>query len=156
MVAATESKERASHLTPKQKAFADALLSGAEQSEAYRLAYNPHGTPSTTAKEAYRLAGNPKVAEYLAGQRLKQDVGLGLTRAKKRQILKEIAEDPERPARERLMAISIDNLMTGDNKPVRIEGEITLNLIYGALKDSTGLPEPGELEVLDEMTADGP
>jgi len=42
---------------------------------------------------------------------------------------------------DRIQAIKADNDMTGDNKPIRIEGEITLNGILQGLKPTTGLPE---------------
>lgn len=140
-------------LTAKQKAFADALLSGKDASEAYRVAYSPKSTPATIGREAYTLVRVPHVAKYIDEQRSKyakqEEATVGLTRARKREILRTIANDTKASRKDRMTAIQIDNLMTGDNKPVRIEGEITLNLIYGALRDSTGLPAASDLIELD-------
>ena len=58
-------------LTGKQSAFVQAVLKGANQSDAYRLAYNAENMrDSTIWNEASKLFANPKVsARIKAGQR---------------------------------------------------------------------------------------
>jgi hypothetical protein len=58
-------------LTGKQSAFVHAVLKGANQSDAYRLAYNAENmSDSTIWNEASKLFANPKVsARIKAGQR---------------------------------------------------------------------------------------
>lgn len=84
-----------------------------------------------------------------AGGLAREAVEVGLTRAEKRRILKRIATDRKAPRIDRLRAIQLDNLMTGDNKPVRFEGEITLHGIFQALTQTTGLPSANEVIELD-------
>lgn len=71
-----------------------------------------------------------------------------LTRDKKRMILGSIAQDERAPDTARIRAVEVDNTMTGDNAPVRIEGEITLHAIFTALKPSTGLPSADEIKTV--------
>jgi hypothetical protein len=54
-------------LTSKQQAFADGVVSGLSQSEAYRRAYSAEGMkPSAVHTEASALAGHPEVARRIA------------------------------------------------------------------------------------------
>lgn len=100
--------------------------------------------------KAVAVAGAANAADIMAAGAMNREVAeVGMTRAEKRRILKRIANDTKAPRRDRLMAIQVDNLMTGDNKPVRFEGEITLNGIFQALRATTDLPGPGELIELD-------
>jgi hypothetical protein len=58
-------------LTSKQQAFADGVVSGLSQSEAYRRAYSAEGMkPSAVHTEASTLAAHPEVARRI-------DAGLG-------------------------------------------------------------------------------
>lgn len=90
----------------------------------------------------------PEIREALDVAKRIRDAGM--SRAEKRAILKTIANDPKASKQHRIMAIQTDNLMTGDNKPVRFEGEITLNSIMQALDPSTALPSSNELIELGE------
>ncbi len=58
------------NLTPKQRAFANAIVAGKNQTEAYRAAYNCENMkPCNISKEAGILVRNPLVAPYIkAGQ----------------------------------------------------------------------------------------
>lgn len=52
--------------TSKQLAFADAIVSGANPSEAYRAAYScGRMSASSVAREAQRLMSNPKIAPII-------------------------------------------------------------------------------------------
>ena len=80
----------------------------------------------------------------------KAEKSLILSRQRKREILGEIAEDRDAKHGERVMAIKTDNQMTGDDAPVRIEGEITLNAIFQALTTTTGIPDAIEAEIIED------
>ena len=89
------------------------------------------------------------VAVVAAGAVAREVLEVGMTRAEKRRVLKRLAMNPKLPAIDRIRAIQVDNLMTGDNKPVRFEGEITLHGIFQALNSTTGLPDPNEVFELE-------
>jgi uncharacterized protein (UPF0147 family) len=159
-------KSRTRPLTPAQRLFADYVIEGKGKSEAYKLAY-PNGTPNrlTVAKEAHTVSNLPHVAEYIAEALTERRREVLLTRDAKRQILGSIARDPKAPRQARIMAVKTDNEMTGDNAPMRVEGEITLHTIFRALTQSKGLPAPhealeveaspvAEAEMVDDLTPD--
>ena len=54
--------ERHSRLTIKQERFAQEYVATGNASEAYRRAYDTHGSPETVAREAHALVTHPKVA----------------------------------------------------------------------------------------------
>lgn len=122
---------------PQQK-FADGVLSGLNQSEAYRRAYPRAKLSVETA--ASRLAASVKVCQYMQTVRLAEQKRGGLSRQQKREILSEIATSKDVSPGDRVRALQVDNRMTGDDAPMRVEGEITLNSIFQALVPSIGLP----------------
>lgn len=128
-------------LSNEELAFANFIVDGLTQSEAFRRAY-PHTKLKGTALrvQAHKIAHREKVERYIAELRQKTEDARLLTRKKKREILCKIATDGKRKASERIEAIKTDNAMTGDNKPVRIEGEITLYSILKQIAPTTGLP----------------
>jgi len=159
-------------LTPKQARYVEARLLGDKPQVAYAKAF-PGATKGTLKRKPYELERNPRVLVALravrernvklamemagtdsagvlaAGVLAREVVEAGLTRAEKRRILKRIAMDRKAARLDRMRAIQIDNLMTGDNKPVRFEGEITLHGIFQALKSTTALPVAEEVIELD-------
>lgn len=88
-----------------------------------------------------RLRKLPSVTQYIKALESYTIDGLTYTRQKKRERLYLIGEgiEPSSPA-EQIQAIKADNAMTGDDAPVRIEGEITLLGILQSLSPTTGLP----------------
>ena len=52
-------------LTPKQEAFARVYVAAGNASEAYRRAYDTHGSPESIAREAHALINHPKVASRI-------------------------------------------------------------------------------------------
>ena len=58
-------------LTPKQHIFCDGILSGLNQSDAYREAYDvsPDCLPSTVHNAAYALTQNPEIAASIEASR---------------------------------------------------------------------------------------
>ena len=57
-------------LTPKQHIFIDGILSGLNQSDAYREAYDVDGMmPATIHNEAFKLMANPEIATSIEASR---------------------------------------------------------------------------------------
>lgn len=132
-------------LTVKQQHFANLVLTGKKFTEAYVEAYPSSSlSPGALTVEASRLAAHPKVEAYMDGVKAARRKETLLTRDKKRQILGGIALDSRAVDASRIMAIRVDNDMTGDNAPVRVQGEIVLHTIFESLGLSTGLPSAEE------------
>lgn len=153
-----------------EEVYVAARIAGDSPAEAY-LKANPGASKHMMKRVPYQMDKRPRVAALMAqqgfkpvahrrvhilmqeakdaAQRIKE---AGMSRAEKRLILKKIANDPKASKQHRIMAIQTDNLMTGDNKPVRFEGEVTLHSIMKALDSSTSLPAPNELIELDPIT----
>jgi phage terminase small subunit len=110
------------HLTPKQRAFAQNIADGMEQSAAFRAAYGcPNSSPRTIKVNASRMRANPKVAAFVAELQAKQDRVRFLTRERKREKLAAIVEDEKAVKRDVIKAIEVDNVMTGDNAPQQVQ-----------------------------------
>lgn len=140
-------------LTPQQLRFADYLVEGKNPSEAYGLAYpNQSLSPAALKVEAARLKSNAKVVAYVDDCLAERRNESLLTRDQKRQILGGIAKKKSAPEAARIAAIKVDNEMTGDNAPVRIQEEITLYAVFNSLGLSTGLPTAAELDQLKNVT----
>lgn len=113
--------ERARNLTAKQRAFANLVVSGKEQGVAYREAYDcPLSSPTTVNKEASRTAALSHVAAYIAELISKEEKSRFLSRERKRELLAEFAENKRAKPSERVKAIEVDNVMTGDNAPQQV------------------------------------
>lgn len=140
-------------LTPQQLRFADYLVEGMNPKEAYGKAYpNQSLSPNALAVEASRLKANPKVVAYVDDCLAERRNEALLTRDQKRQILGGIAKKKSAPEAARIAAIKVDNDMTGDNAPIRIQEEITLFAVFNSLGLSTGLPSATEIETLKNVT----
>lgn len=140
-------------LTPKQLAYALARIEGKNQGEAIRIAREAIGSKgrpnlATLHVEASRMESHRKVRAYIDEARQEQRLQTLLTRDKKRMILGGIAQDRRAPHQARIMAVRADNEMTGDNAPVRVEGEITLHAAWSAIREAEALPM-GDKEVLE-------
>jgi phage terminase small subunit len=79
-------------LTGKQSAFVQAILKGANQSDAYRAAYNAENmSASTVWNEASKLFANPKVAARItAGQARQEEVAVHSGAALRLHVEKEL------------------------------------------------------------------
>lgn len=166
-------KPREDKLTPGQARYVQFRLAGDKRQAAYAKAF-PGASKSALACKPYMLERNPRViaameagakgdartiakltdrtdtvAVIAAGAVAREVLEVGMTRAEKRRVLKRIAMNTKLDPIERIRAIQVDNLMTGDNKPVRFEGEITLGGVFAALAKTTGLPAPEEVIELD-------
>lgn len=133
------------NLSYKQMRFAQLLFAGSTQSDAYRGAgYNPPLGSKSIWESAARLSSHVKVQRYLSHLSVlsaRTERSATLSRQRKRELLCDAAHDAPKWS-ERLTAIVIDNRMTGDDAPIRIEGEITLAGILDGIESSVGLPPP--------------
>lgn len=140
-------------LTPQQLRFADCIIEGMNPSDAYRAAYPNQSLSANALKvEASRAKNHKKISAYIDECLAERRREVLLTRDMKRQILGGIARDKQAPRNSRILAIKVDNDMTGDSAPVRIEGEITLFGIFQALQPATGLPSGEELAQIKNVT----
>jgi len=134
-------KQLRSKLTTNQLKFADNILDGLKQSPAYKLAF-PKAKTDTTSSST-RLMKDVRIRQYLEAIRDKEATANTLSRQRKREILFNLAEAKVKDSRpnDRISAIKEDNLMTGDNAPVKFKGELTIGSIMAGLSDTTGLPD---------------
>jgi hypothetical protein len=137
-------------LTPRQLAYALARIEGLNCKESFKKARPDNRlTDAALRTEANKLERNPKVQAFIAEGLAEARREVLLTRDKKRQILGSIALDKKAPRMARIAAVKVDNDMTGDAAPIRVEGEITLNSIFKALVSTTGLPASTERDAID-------
>ena len=109
-------------LTPKQEAFAQAVVSGLSQSDAYRKAYDAAKMkPETVQNNAYKLVGNNDVATRIAALRKALESKGLWTREKSVLALAAIADGTEAKPTEIVAAIKELNLMHGFNAPTKLE-----------------------------------
>ena len=107
-------------LTPKEDAFARAIVSGCGPSEAYRAAgYSTRGTPATIASEASRVLARPHVADHIAALLERAESRCVLDHIELREHCARIARDPHQPAAARLSAVMLDATLAGELKPRR-------------------------------------
>jgi hypothetical protein len=145
---------------PWEVIFANAVLAGANSADALRLSRPDVATwkPASVVRVAARVRRGPWVSGYIQTElarvenERRERERVILSRMDKRAFLGRVvrAHDGEQlPKRylnhDPLIALKLDNEMTGDNAPVRVEGEVTLGLIMAALASTTGLPAPGEM-----------
>ena len=128
-------------LSPSEEKFVNAIIDGENATQAYLIA-NPKVTKESAGVQGHRLLKNVKISEEIHRIRALLRTGKTLSRQRKREILADIAEGAidEVKVSDRTNAINIDNKMTGDEKPIRIEGEVTLSRIIKGINSSTGLP----------------
>lgn len=153
-------------MKPEQWTYVRARIAGKKPMDAFDVAC-PDASPHMRKKTPYMWEKKKEIREAITLKLTPEDMqqGLvtreqveearkreievvreaGMTRAEKRVLLKKIANDAKKSPMARIAAIKVDNEMTGDNAPVRIEGEITLNTIFQSLKGTTGLPSPDEV-----------
>lgn len=108
-------------LTHKQRAFAENILNGMGVSKAYREAYGSTMGAAAVHVEASRTLRAPHVAHFIETERAKMDAAALLTRLEKRKHLATIARNAKGKAGDRIRAIEVDNAMTGDNAPQKVE-----------------------------------
>jgi len=136
-------------LTPKQLAYAMGRIAGHNQKESLRRAIPKNRlSPHALDVEAHKLEKHPKVRAYIDAALAEERGDMLLTRHVKRQILGGIARDKKAPHTARIQAVQVDNRMSGDDAPIRIEGEITLHAVFSALGLTQALPM-GDVDTLE-------
>lgn len=126
-------------LTAKQESFAQAVVSGLSQSDAYRKAYEAGNMkPETVHKRASELTDDREVAGRIATLRLALESKGLWTREKSVQALAAIADGGEAKANEIVAAIKELNLMHGFNAPTKLDitGKIVHKVELVAMDDS--------------------
>lgn len=109
-------------MTKRQIEFADLVLEGEHcNTECYRMVYDTKARAQVCAVKAYQLLQRPLVKAYIAEAREAMKKTKFLTRERKREILDEIADTNNSKAADRIKAIEVDNRMTGDDAPQKVE-----------------------------------
>ena len=117
-------------LSSKQLAYANHVLSGKTQANAYILAYEkPSNYNLQNARSAGQKLFNSKtIQSYLRLQTKKAEKKAGLSLAERFQILADIAIDENNSPDTRIRCIDVYNKMTGDNKQnITMEGNFFNN-----------------------------
>lgn len=134
-------------LKPRELKFAIAKSEGHTDAEAARRSGSKGKSPQALCTQCARMkARNPAILQYIDALGEADESAATLSRQRKREILKEVAEAWKPSGRVKgdrvaaVAAIKTDNSMTGDDAPVRLEGELTLKGILQAISGTTGLP----------------
>ena len=117
-------------LSAKQLAYANYVLNGKTQANAYILAYEkPSDYNLQNARSAGQKLFNSKtIQSYLRLQTKKAEKKAGLSLAERFQILADIAIDENNSPDTRIRCIDVYNKMTGDNKQnITMEGNFSNN-----------------------------
>jgi phage terminase small subunit len=124
-------------LTTKQEAFAQAIASGMNQSDAYRAAYDASGMKASSVTEkASELAANVKVTSRVESLKAELAEKQLWTRQDSVTELADIARGAESKAAEKIAAIKELNLMHGFNAPTKIEmGGVLIHKIERVIVD---------------------
>jgi hypothetical protein len=128
-------------LNINQARFVRLVWGGFSPTEAYCRAYLggilPYDTPryQSAASSASKLLKVHKVRKALESLETREAALMGSTRDVKRGILAAIMMgeiEGTKPA-DRIRAIIADNRMTGDDRPIRVEGELTFQAMLESL-----------------------
>ncbi len=109
-------------LDRQEEAFLTSVVLGWRYSEAYQSAYGKKMKKNVAQNMAWKLMQRPAVIRELALRRKALTDDTAATREEKRNILAQIARDPELPAAARVSAVVVDNRMTGDDEPKKALG----------------------------------
>jgi phage terminase small subunit len=101
-------------MTQRQKSFCENLVSGMNQSTAYRLAYPSCISDGAARASASKLLTKPNVRHKVEELQKESSTEKTLSRQKKRELLAEIALNKGLRPMDRLAAIKVDNQMSGD------------------------------------------
>ena len=109
-------------LTAKQEAFAQAISSGLNQSDAYRSAYSiSKATPASVNQLASKLAADVKVSSRV--KELQADLANKSlwTREQSVAVLSAVVGDMEARHGDKISAVKVLNDMQGFNAPTKLE-----------------------------------
>ena len=127
-------------LSGDDEMFVGFILDGLSGTQAY-LKVHPKVTAASAATLGHRLLRKVNIAEAIEEGRNLLRTEATMSRQEKREILAGIARGKvkDTKASDRNQAIKIDNQMTGDEAPIRVEGELTIGKMLKGVKSSTGL-----------------
>jgi len=129
-------------MTIKQRKFADLVISGKSQAEAYRIAYpcSLRWNKDNVKKEASRLALSSPVKDYIEAAVAEARAAASLTRADileaMGKIVKRIGKDANAPAAAVVAAGERAARMLGCDAPTKIEMKVEGSLLYRIRKSS--------------------
>lgn len=126
-------------ITPQQQIFADAVIQGMPQIEAYRKAGYKFKNAATGWAASSRLAARPDVSAYIAAARMTAAKSAVLTLQEKREFLARIVRTPLR---------AID-----PNDPDHKDGDLIKKYKYSSTHGEEGDRETEEFEKLDPLKA---
>tara|TARA_A100001388_G_scaffold96122_2_gene69939 strand:- start:1389 stop:1898 length:510 start_codon:yes stop_codon:yes gene_type:complete len=140
-------------LSVPQARFVRLVWGGNTATGSYMIAY---GWPETqdakrlqsAASSASKLLRTDKVKKALSELQEREASVVGMTRDVKRGVLSAIAMgeiEGTKPG-DRIRAIALDNLMTGDNRPIMVQGDLTFRAVLDSLPDKI-LPGDYDLDV---------
>lgn len=108
-------------MTTREHAFALRILAGDGPLKAYDAAgYSQNSKPPVRSVRASELLKRPTIANFIAAERQKQTDKALLSRDEKRKILRDIAKAKNGKPTDKVRAIMVDNIMTGDNAPQQV------------------------------------
>lgn len=100
----------------RQERFCEFVAAGESQTDAYiKAGYKV--SKDDARKHASRMMTNDGVKAHIAALRAPQTRKALLSKERKRELLRDIAEDASRPSDSRIRAIAEDNKMAGHNQP---------------------------------------
>ena len=121
-----------SMLTAKQEAFAQNIIQGMSQADAYRSAYDTKRmTDKTVWESASKLMANPKVTARISELRDKLANANIMTAQKRMEWLTTVIKDVHEKTENRLKAVDIMNKMDGEyvqKIEAEVKGETTINI----------------------------
>ena len=119
----------APNLTPKQTAYADAILDGKTGSDAYRTAYDTRGNNRVVARKAADLKKHPGVKTYLNKLRAESQTEKVLSRHRVLEVLSAMVENTTLAPRDQIKAIDCLSKLQGWYAPQKSEVQETVSLL---------------------------
>ena len=120
-------------LTDKQEQFVQNIISGMNQAEAYRSAYNTKRmSDNAIYREASLLMGNPKVTQRLLEITSKADKAKIMSAQKRLEWLTELIQSDDVSVRDKLAASDQMNKMQGEYVQ-KIEGNLNVTKLEDLL-----------------------
>lgn len=116
-------------LSGPQRKFVEGIVSGLDQTAAYRKAY-PKSTAEAARRSGARLMTNGDIQAAVAKLRTKAESAVVLSLTRKRELLREIAEEGRKDS-DRIRAIELDSKHTGDLKPDEVKFAGTWEVVIG-------------------------
>lgn len=124
-------------LTPKQEAFAQAFVTGMNQSDAYRAAYKvrPGTKPESVNQNASRMMADINVASRVRSLQAELANKSLWTREQSVAVLSGVVDAGDAKHSDRISAVTVLNRMQGFDAPTKLDVAITfprlINVISG-------------------------